>query len=67
MIKLRVDLHRIHHYSYIALLEPFHRPIVLEAYMIKLGLPNDRMNSSPKVWVFWKDNWVEKDSTDSMQ
>ncbi|XP_049378160.1 uncharacterized protein LOC125842928 [Solanum stenotomum] len=42
-------------------------PSELEAYRRKLGLPNARVNSSSKIWVFWEDNWVEKGSTDTMQ
>ncbi|WMV42195.1 hypothetical protein MTR67_035580 [Solanum verrucosum] len=42
-------------------------PNELEAYRRKLGLPNARVNSSSKIWVFWEDNWVEKGSTDTMQ
>ncbi|XP_015168062.1 uncharacterized protein [Solanum tuberosum] len=62
-----VDLHKIHHYSYIALLEPFQSPSELETYRRKLGLPNARVNSSAKNWVFWENGWVETDSTDTCQ
>lgn len=47
-----VDLHKKHHYSYIAILEPFKNPSELEAYMRKLGLPNAKVNSSSKIWIF---------------
>ncbi|KAG5599687.1 hypothetical protein H5410_031057 [Solanum commersonii] len=55
-----IDLNRKHHYSYIALLEPFQSPSELEYYRRKLGLPNAKVSSSAKIWIFWEENWEEE-------
>ncbi|KAH0692608.1 hypothetical protein KY285_019705 [Solanum tuberosum] len=62
-----IDLNRRHHYSYIALLEPFQSPSELEYYRRKLGLPNAKVSSSAKIWIFWEENWEEEGSTDTTQ
>lgn len=59
-----VDLHRRHHYSYIALLEPFQSPSELENYRMKLGLKNATINCSAKIWIFWDEYWEEQSSID---
>ncbi|KAG5614745.1 hypothetical protein H5410_014569 [Solanum commersonii] len=41
-----IKLHKRHHYSYIALLEPFQSPSEIEVYRQKLGLANARVNIS---------------------
>ncbi|KAK4733470.1 hypothetical protein R3W88_007731 [Solanum pinnatisectum] len=61
------DLNRRHHYSYIALLEPFQSPFKLEYYRRKLGLPNAKVSSSAKIWIFWEENWEVEGSTDTTQ
>ncbi|KAH0760993.1 hypothetical protein KY290_017066 [Solanum tuberosum] len=32
-----------------------------------MGLANARVNISSKIWVFWEDDWVEIDSSDTVQ
>ncbi|KAG5585127.1 hypothetical protein H5410_045561 [Solanum commersonii] len=62
-----VDLNKRHHYSYIAILEPFQSPSELENYKRKLGLPHAKKNCSDKIWVFWEDDWEEEGLTDTFQ
>uniref|UniRef100_A0A0V0H2Z6 Putative ovule protein n=1 Tax=Solanum chacoense TaxID=4108 RepID=A0A0V0H2Z6_SOLCH len=62
-----IELHYRHHYSYIALLEPFQSPSELETYRRKLGMPNAKVNCAAKIWIFWEEDWEEQDVVDSVQ
>ncbi|KAK4706364.1 hypothetical protein R3W88_034059 [Solanum pinnatisectum] len=62
-----IELHRRHHYLYIALLEPFQSPSELEQYSRNLGLQNAKANCSAKIWIFWDDSWEDEGSSDTTQ
>ncbi|KAH0705857.1 hypothetical protein KY285_010386 [Solanum tuberosum] len=62
-----LDLNRKHHYSYIALLEPFQSPSELDRYKRKLGKQHAKVNFSSKIWLFWDEKWVEQDCIDTVQ
>jgi len=62
-----IDLHRRHHYSYKAILEPFQNPSEIERYKGKLGLQYARANCSSKIWIFWDENWEEEGNSDTIQ
>lgn len=55
-----MDLNRKHHYSYIALLEPFQCPSELEKYKRRLGKQQAKVNCSSKIWLFWDEEWEEQ-------
>jgi len=58
---------RQHHYSYIALLEPFQSPAELDNYRRELGKQYARVNYFSKIWVFWDEEWEQQEYIDTMQ
>ncbi|XP_060210563.1 uncharacterized protein LOC132637499 [Lycium barbarum] len=53
------ELNRRHHYSLIALMEPFHGLDEVESYRRRLGIHNSMVNISEKIWIFGTDDWLE--------
>lgn len=49
-----MEMNKIHHYSFIALMEPFQKPSQIEEYKSKLGFDNAIANYSGKIWYFWR-------------
>lgn len=62
-----MDLNRRHHYAFIALMEPFQNPSVLEQYKMKLGFDKAATNCDGKIWYFWKDEWMGSILLDTIQ
>lgn len=62
-----MDMHRRQHYSFIALMESFQEPAQIEVYKRKLGFRNTAVNTSGKIWYFWKDDWEAEVLLDSIQ
>ncbi|KAK6773984.1 hypothetical protein RDI58_029223 [Solanum bulbocastanum] len=62
-----MDLKRRHHYSYIALMEPFQGPYDLDKYKSRLGMDKAMANYSSKIWVFWNADWEAEVISDSYQ
>lgn len=52
-----IDLKRRHHYSFIALFEPFIGPQDIEEYRRKIKMEHARVNYSGKIWLFWEKEW----------
>lgn len=52
-IERSIDLNRRHHYSFIALMEPFRGPKELEQYRRKLRLGKAGVNALGKIWYFF--------------
>ncbi|KAH0715082.1 hypothetical protein KY284_007987 [Solanum tuberosum] len=50
-------MNRRYNFAFIALLEPFQDPGEIEQYKRRLGFDRVAVNSSAKIWVFWKDHW----------
>lgn len=62
-----MGMHRRQNYSFIALMEPFQEPTQIELYKRNLGFRNVAVNSSGKIWYFWKDNWEAEVILDTIQ
>lgn len=62
-----IDLHRQHHYLFIALMEPFRDRRDLDQYKRQLSFDNAMVNCSGKIWVFWHNNWEYNVILDSIQ
>ncbi|KAG5597366.1 hypothetical protein H5410_038598, partial [Solanum commersonii] len=61
-----LDLNRKHHYSYIALLEPFQSPSEIDRYMRGLGKQHAKVNCSSRILLFWDEEWEELDCIGSL-
>ncbi|XP_060190556.1 uncharacterized protein LOC132619776 [Lycium barbarum] len=62
-----IELNRRHHYSLIALMEPFHGSDEVESYRRRLGIHNSMVNMSEKIWIFLTDDWQAQVIMDSVQ
>jgi len=62
-----MDLNMRHHYSFIALMEPFQDPSKLEHFKNKLGFDKALANCSGKIWTFLRDDWEGTIMMDSIQ
>jgi len=62
-----LDLNHRHHYSFIALMEPFQNPSELEQYKRRLGFDKAGVNQNGKILCFWKDDWVGNIVLDTVQ
>lgn len=47
------------HYSFIALMEPFRASEELDHYRSRIGFDYALVNVFEKIWIFWKDDWLE--------
>lgn len=45
------------HYFCIALIKPFQEPSQIEAYKRKLDFDNAAVNTSGKIWLFYREEW----------
>ncbi|WMV51732.1 hypothetical protein MTR67_045117 [Solanum verrucosum] len=52
-----VDLNRRNNYNFIALMEPFQAPREIHNFRVRLGFDNAFVNSSGKIWIFWRNEW----------
>jgi len=62
-----MDLNKRHHYSFIALMEPFQNPVELDQYRRKLGFEYAGVNCYGKIWYFWRTDWEGSIILDTMQ
>ncbi|KAG5632276.1 hypothetical protein H5410_003993 [Solanum commersonii] len=62
-----MDLNKRHHYSFIALMEPFQSPTELDQYKRKLGFEHEGVNYSGKNWHFWRTDWDANIILNTMQ
>lgn len=54
-----IDMNRRCHYSFIALMEPFRASEELDHYRSRIGFDHALVNVFKKIWIFWKDDWLE--------
>ncbi|KAK4721761.1 hypothetical protein R3W88_011994 [Solanum pinnatisectum] len=48
-------------------MEPFQDPMELDHYKRKLGFSHMAVNMLGKIWVFWREEWIESIALDSIQ
>ncbi|KAH0757171.1 hypothetical protein KY290_020664 [Solanum tuberosum] len=48
-------------------MEHFQEPSVLEQFKRKLGMNHALVNTSAKIWIFWREDWVGSVILDSAQ
>jgi len=60
-------MNKRHHFSFIALLEPFQDPDEIEVYKRGLGFDNAMANSLSKIWIFWREQWTGHVTRDTHQ
>ena len=62
-----MDLNKTHIYSFISIMEQFKNLFELEYYKRKLGFEHAGVNSSRKIWFFWRTIWEDYIIVDTVQ
>ena len=60
-------LNKSQRYSFVSIMKPFKNLFDLEDYKRKLGFEHAGVNSSRKIWFFWRTIWEDYIIVDTVQ